>query len=161
MFDNPEFCILRGTERDYGDPEAMRVNDVTGQKLFHVNSGAYELGFDFAQVRGAPDVCLGWSAGATSRMLSYYCGARAQPFAFSNHSTGMIFVRPLDIPDRDRGRREFTLPVAFVPGPSEPANIDVYLAPIAKEFQEYGPDGAVLHPYHVPVPAPAPALVHR
>ena len=196
LFDNPEFCSLRGTERDYADlrsfwgsKEAKRVDDATGHKLFQVNSGAYELGFDFAQVCSSPRtwaclVCkrtqacvlrlplvaatLALPPTAATRALSprlplvaatrgchacaaYECilfslanhCARVQPFALSNHSTGMLFMRPLDIPDRDRGRREFTFPVAFIPGPKEPTNIDVYIAPIALEFKQYGPNGAI------------------
>jgi hypothetical protein len=118
-FGNPTFCSVYNQEledekkdpaRFWGSAEAGRMNDTTKGVFFDWKSGAYELGYDGAQV-----------------------------FNFCKHTTGFIFIRPLNIPERMRSQHQFTRLLAIIPGPREPSNIDPYIAPIVMDLKRHGP----------------------
>jgi hypothetical protein len=51
--------------------------------------------------------------------------------------------RSADIPEKYKGKKEFSEVCIIVPGPREPKNLDVYLEPLLEDFKAYGPNGAV------------------
>ena len=117
----PTLGTLHNTELDeekddparfWGCAEAKRINDHTNGRFFDRNSGAYDLGYDGAQV-----------------------------FKNSSHTVGFLFIQPLNIPERMRSQLQFTKLLAIIPGPSEPSAMDPYISPIVMDFKKHGPDG--------------------
>lgn len=49
--------------------------------------------------------------------------------------------RSADIPEKYKGKREFSEVTIIIPGPREPTNLDIYLEPLLEDLAEYGPDG--------------------
>lgn len=51
--------------------------------------------------------------------------------------------RSADIPDKYKGKKDFSEVTIIVPGPREPKNLDIYMEPLLEDLKAYGPDGAV------------------
>ena len=56
--------------------------------------------------------------------------------------------RSADIPDKFKGKNEFSEVTIIVPGPREPKNLDIYLEPLLEDLQAFGPTGAVPATHH-------------
>ena len=61
-----------------------------------------------------------------------------QPFKLTQASVGAIYVTVLNLPYHCRFKRENTILLGIIPGPSEPSrDINQYLNPFVKELQEF------------------------
>lgn len=120
LFKDPEYCAARARHRATYDPsdksyfwgseEAERLNKAANDKLFHENTITFEMGFNFAQ-----------------------------PYNNCTYSVGFVFVRPIDVPEREKSNRRFTKLVSVICGPSEPKNIDAYIIHLLQDLQNLGP----------------------
>ena len=54
-------------------------------------------------------------------------------------TTGVFFLRAIDLPDASKQKRMFHLPLMILPGPREPRSIDAYVGIIVKDFENWQP----------------------
>ena len=61
-----------------------------------------------------------------------------QPYKHTNASVGAIYLTVMNLPCTMRYKREYTILLGVLPGPSEPEkNINQYLRPLVKELQQF------------------------
>lgn len=114
LFADPAFVKLRAddavrddTEGYYKSDECVRLHGAAGVDLNDKEASVYDIGLDWGQV-----------------------------YDRSVHALGVLALRCADLPVTHRTQRRFCMPLAIIPGPSEPKNMWPYLQPMAREFAE-------------------------
>ena len=98
----------------FGTQLSKLMNHRLKQCLKHSNIGLYEIGTDW---------------------FSFFSDKRRKC------TTGVFFIRAIDLPDGFKQKRIFHLPLMISPGPKEPRSIDTYVDFIVKDFERWQPGG--------------------
>ncbi|DBB05418.1 TPA: hypothetical protein ACH3X1_012384 [Trebouxia sp. C0004] len=102
----------------YGGTMCQSINAECGGRLMHQDSGGCAIGFDFCQI-----------------------------FNFKTHSSGLMFLRSLDLSEQIKGKIEFCKTLMVLPGPKEPKSFQACFTLVCNDFHKYGPqgDGLLVH----------------
>ncbi len=86
---------------------------------------------EFQSWNGKPFLCKPYCFGLTINL------DRFRPCKHSEYSIGAIYLTIINLPRNERNKQSNVfLLVGIIPGPSEPTNLNGFLAPLVKEFNE-------------------------
>ena len=96
----------------FGTKASKLLNERLGHSLHQPHIGIYEIGTDW---------------------FSFFSDKRKRC------TTGVFFLRAIDLPDASKQKRMFHVPLMILPGPREPRCVDAYMDIVVRDFENWQP----------------------